>query len=107
MDLARLSDDLRAAAPDYCLNVPALLERMRAAVEGQLSARGGIVYKIFQRAKAASLQQGNGSGVSGTMALALARVLDFPGDSQKAGTANQGADLRVGSAGHSRRNYFL
>ena len=33
-DLTRLADDLRAAQPDYCLNVPQLLERMRSAIEG-------------------------------------------------------------------------
>ncbi len=37
VDLGRLADELRAAKPDYCLNVPALLERMRAAMEGQLA----------------------------------------------------------------------
>ncbi len=33
-DLTRLADDLREAAPEYCLNVPQLLDRMRSAVEG-------------------------------------------------------------------------
>ena len=36
-DLTRIADDLRESEPDYCLNVPALLERMRTAIEGQIS----------------------------------------------------------------------
>ena len=34
---------MREAAPDYFLNVPALLERMRKAVDEQLWKTGGIV----------------------------------------------------------------
>ena len=35
-DLSKLAGDMREAAPDYFLNVPALLERMRKAVDEQL-----------------------------------------------------------------------
>ena len=42
-DLSKLSGDMRAAAPDYFLNVPALLERMRKAVDEQLWKTGGII----------------------------------------------------------------
>jgi long-chain acyl-CoA synthetase len=73
-DLTRVADDLRAAEPDYCVNVPALLDRMRAAIESQLASRGGIACKIFRNAQAAWQQRGSG----GPWRLALARLLIFP-----------------------------
>ena len=82
-DLTRLAEDLREAAPDYCLNVPQLLERMRLAVEGQVAKRGGFAHKIFANAKAASIANGNGSG--GSVSLLLARKLIFPAIRKKLG----------------------
>jgi len=83
MDLTHLADDLRAAAPDYCQNVPQLLERMRAAVEAQIAKRGGFANTIFTKAKAASLGSINGAG-SG-ISLLLARKLIFPAIRKKLG----------------------
>jgi long-chain acyl-CoA synthetase len=82
-DLTRLADDLRRAAPHYCLNVPQLLERMRSAVEIQLAKRGGFANKIFANAKAASL--GNGNGARRGIALLLARKVIFPTIRKKLG----------------------
>jgi long-chain acyl-CoA synthetase len=82
-DLSRLADDLRQAAPDYCLNVPQLLERMRSAVEAQIAKRGGILNKIFAKAKAASLAPANGAG--GGVSLLLAQRLIFPAIRRKLG----------------------
>ena len=56
MDLTKLADEMRAAAPDYFLNVPALLERIRAGVEDNLRKRGGAIASIFDHAKAAWLR---------------------------------------------------
>ena len=50
-DLNRLADEIRAAAPDYFLNVPTLLERVRRAVEDALSNRGTPIPALFARAK--------------------------------------------------------
>jgi long-chain acyl-CoA synthetase len=82
-DLTRLADDLREAAPDYCLNVPQLLDRMRSAVETQLAKRGGLTNKVFANAKAAALEGKNGSrrGIS----LLLAEGLLFPAIRKKLG----------------------
>ena len=77
-DLTRLAGDLRDAEPDYCLNVPQLLERMRAAVAGQLTKRGGLTAKIFVNAKAAWLSRQNGSGSGGGIWLAVGRAVIFP-----------------------------
>ena len=83
MDLTRLSADLREAAPDYCLNVPQLLERMRSSVETELAKRGGLTKKIFANSKAAVLDGKNGSrrGIS----LVLAKRLLFPAIRKKLG----------------------
>jgi long-chain acyl-CoA synthetase len=75
-DLTRIADDLRAAAPNYCLNVPQLLERMRAAVEAQIAKRGAFANMIFTKAKAVSL--GGTNGTRGSLSLLLAEKLIFP-----------------------------
>lgn len=82
-DLTRLADDLRDAAPDYCLNVPQLLERMRSAVETQLAKRGGLANKIFANAKAAGLEGKNGSRRG--ICLLVAKRLLFPAIRKKLG----------------------
>ncbi|HEX4642690.1 MAG TPA: AMP-binding protein [Candidatus Acidoferrales bacterium] len=56
MDLAKLADDIRAAAPDYCLNVPTLLERIRTGVGDNIRKRGGAIAGIFERANASWLR---------------------------------------------------
>src|SRR2546428_8740903 len=53
IDLGKLAQDMRAAAPDYFLNVPALLERMRKGVDEHLWQTGGPAQAIYGRAKAA------------------------------------------------------
>jgi long-chain acyl-CoA synthetase len=52
-DLTRIAADMRSAEPDYFLNVPALLERMRKAVDEQLWKTGGAAQAIYSRAKGA------------------------------------------------------
>src|SRR5256885_8512784 len=52
-DLGKLASDMRTAAPDYFLNVPALLERVRKAVDEQLWQAGGIVLEIYSKAESA------------------------------------------------------
>jgi long-chain acyl-CoA synthetase len=56
MDLTKLADEIRGAAPDYFLNVPALLERIRGGVRDNIRKRGGAVAKIFDNANAAWLR---------------------------------------------------
>jgi len=56
MDLTRLAADIRTAAPDYFLNVPTLLERIRSGVDDNLRKRGGAIASIYDRAKAAWLR---------------------------------------------------
>src|SRR5438094_6137077 len=56
-DLGKLAQNMRAAAPDYFLNVPALLERMRKGVDEQLWQTGGLAQAIYGRAKAAWIRR--------------------------------------------------
>jgi long-chain acyl-CoA synthetase len=52
-DLTKLADEIRTAAPTYFLNVPLLLERMRAAIKENIRKRGGTIAKIFGHAEEA------------------------------------------------------
>jgi long-chain acyl-CoA synthetase len=79
LDLGKLSGEIRAAKPDYFLNVPALLERMRKAVDEQIWKTGGIILSIYSRAKAAwtRKQEGKKQAMDGFW-LGLANGLVFP-----------------------------
>ena len=78
-DLTKIAGEMRAVGPDYFLNVPALLERMRKAVDEQLWKTGGIVLDIYSRAKAAWMRkQENRASFADTMWLRLADAVVFP-----------------------------
>jgi long-chain acyl-CoA synthetase len=78
-DLTRLSAEIRSSAPDYFVNVPALLERVRRAVDEQLWKTGGLPLTIYTHAKAAWTRKQEGrSSVSDSFWLALANALIFP-----------------------------
>ncbi|MBV9573080.1 MAG: AMP-binding protein [Acidobacteriales bacterium] len=97
-DLSRLAHEMRESAPDYFLNVPALLERMRKAVDEQLSKTGGIALAIYQRAKTSyGRQRDRGMRLSDRLCLACAKLLVFPTIRKKMIGANLKA-LICGSA---------
>jgi long-chain acyl-CoA synthetase len=78
-DLSKIASDMRTVAPDYFLNVPALLERMRKAVDEQLWKTGGVVLNVYSRAKGAWMRRQEGRAtVADSMWLALARAVVFP-----------------------------
>ncbi len=78
-DLSRLASELRTVAPDYFVNVPALLERVRKAVDEQLWKTGGVVLAIYTRAKAAYMRRQEGpASISDSIWLALANAVVFP-----------------------------
>src|SRR5713101_5363433 len=78
-DLSKLANDLRSAAPDYFLNVPALLERMRKAVDEQLWKTGALALTIYRRAKSAWVHEQEGrASFSDSVWLALAKAMVFP-----------------------------
>jgi long-chain acyl-CoA synthetase len=97
-DLSKLASELRTLAPDYFVNVPALLERVRRAVDEQLWKTGGMILAIYTRAKAAYMrkQEGRSSFVD-SLWLALANAMVFPAIRKKMIGANLKA-LICGSA---------
>src|SRR5580692_569708 len=78
-DLGKIAAEMRLAAPDYFLNVPALLERMRKAIDEQLWKTGGFPLKVYTKAKGASVrrQEGKARAADGFW-LGLANRLVFP-----------------------------
>jgi long-chain acyl-CoA synthetase len=78
-DLAKIASDMRTVAPDYFLNVPQLLERMRRAVDEQLWQTGGVAQVIYSGAKAAwARRQEKQSNFGDALWLGLANRLVFP-----------------------------
>jgi long-chain acyl-CoA synthetase len=78
-DLGKLASDMRAAEPDYFLNVPALLERMRKAVDEQLWKTRGFPLKVYSKAKGAWMRRQEGKPRAGDgLWLGMARRLVFP-----------------------------
>ena len=83
-DLNKLADELKLAAPNYCLNVPTLLERIRTGVESQIAQKLGFIQKIYHNGKAAWLHQYEGKGSAG-LAFKLANWLIFSNIKKKIG----------------------
>jgi long-chain acyl-CoA synthetase len=78
-DLSKLAAEMRAAGPDYFLNVPALLERMRKAVDEQLCKTGGMAQTLYSRAKVAWTRKQQGrSSFAGSLWLSWANRIVFP-----------------------------
>ena len=85
-DLTKLPEELALATPQYFLNVPALLERMRKSIEDQVEKRGGVVRAILRKAKSAFLRQQSGEiHFLDSLWLALARATIFPAIRKKLG----------------------
>src|SRR6266849_2739612 len=97
-DLGKLANEMRTVAPDYFLNVPALLERMRKAVDEQLWKTGGLALTSYRRAKSAWVHEQEGrASFSDASWLALANTMVFPTIRKKMIGANLKA-LICGSA---------
>ena len=78
-DLTKLAEQMREGEPDYFLNVPQLLERMRKAVDEQLWKGGGLPLAIYSRAKSAYIRAREGKKTgSDSIWLALANAIIFP-----------------------------
>src|SRR5437899_244765 len=50
-DLNKLADEIRLAAPNYFLNVPTLLERVRRGVEDAIGKRPAAIRSLFAKAR--------------------------------------------------------
>jgi long-chain acyl-CoA synthetase len=78
MDMTGLADEIRLAAPNYFLNVPTLLERVRRAVEEGLAKRAAPVRTLFSKAREAWRRQRAGAAKPfDGLWLALGRAIIF------------------------------
>jgi long-chain acyl-CoA synthetase len=78
-DLSKLAAQMRVAQPDYFLNVPQLLERMRKAVDEQLWKTGGLPLAMYRRAKSGYVRGREGRATfSDSLWLKLANAIIFP-----------------------------
>lgn len=85
-DLTRLAEEMRLAAPEYFLNVPALLERIRSGIDDQMNRKGGIGQWLYSAAKAAWFRRHAGeSAALDFLRLATAQALLFPAIKRKLG----------------------
>lgn len=50
MDLKNLVQEMATAEPDFYLNVPAILERIRTGVEAKVMEKGGLIAKLYKTA---------------------------------------------------------
>jgi long-chain acyl-CoA synthetase len=78
-ELSKIASEMRAVAPDYFLNVPALLERMRKAVDEQLWKTGGVVLSLYTRAKSAWVRKHEAKmSFADSIWLTFANAIVFP-----------------------------
>ena len=63
-DLNELVDEIRRSSPNYFLNVPTLLERVRRGVEESFSKRAAPIRSLFEKSRAA-WQRKNAGGARG------------------------------------------
>jgi long-chain acyl-CoA synthetase len=91
MDLTKLSEELKVAAPDYFLNVPTLLERVRTKIQESVTSRGEFTANLFAKARNGYLRkrEGKASLIDGLW-LAFGNKFMFP-----AIRASIGANLKA------------
>jgi long-chain acyl-CoA synthetase len=83
-DLTKLADELKLASPQYFLNVPTLLERIRGGVEGQIAQKPGIIQTLYRKGKEGWLRQYEGKGPAGFW-FTIANALIFSSIKEKIG----------------------
>jgi long-chain acyl-CoA synthetase len=74
-DLTKLSDELKVAQPNYFVNVPLFLDRVRRRIEESIAQRGGFAAQAFNGARRAYFGEG---GLLDRLYLVLANAAIFP-----------------------------
>ncbi len=78
-DLVKLSEELKLASPHYFLNVPTLLERVRAKISESIQKRGGLSWAIFSGAQRAfNRKEGEKAQTTDSVYLWIGRKIMFP-----------------------------
>ena len=78
-DLTKLADELKIASPNYFLNVPTLLERVRRTIQETIQKRGTFAATVFSRAQTAYSRRGSGEqSLTDSFWLAVANRFMFP-----------------------------
>ena len=77
-DLNKLADEIRLSSPDYFLNVPTLLERVRRGVEEKISKSAAPIRSLFEKSRTAWQRKvaGHASGID-RLRLWMAKRLIF------------------------------
>ncbi len=85
-DLKNLPQEMQTANPEYYLNVPAILERIKTGVGEALRTKGGVIYNLYVRGRLADEKKRTQSlTLSERMSLWLARKIVFPAIKKKIG----------------------
>ena len=85
-DLANLVQEMGTSDPNYYLNVPAVLERIRTGVTAKIKDRGGLALALYNRGQEAfRKQRGGTAGLADRITLALSRRIVFSKIKQQVG----------------------
>jgi len=78
-DLTKLAQEMKLAQPDYFLNVPALLEKMKTGIEGQFKQWGGPRQTVFEKGRESWHRRRAGmSSFMDSFWLAVTSTIIFP-----------------------------
>ncbi len=90
-DLTKLADEMKLASPNYFLNVPTLLERVRKRIQETIQSRGAFAATVFSKAQIAYERANTGATkLTDSFWLGIANRFMFP--TIRAGL---GADLKA------------
>ena len=85
-DLNRLADEIHLVSPNYFLNVPTLLERVRRGVEDAIAKRPAVIRSLFAKARSAWQREHVGGRALDPLWLAIGRALIFRKIRERFGT---------------------
>jgi long-chain acyl-CoA synthetase len=78
-ELAKLAEEMRVVSPNYFLNVPTLLERVRRTIQETIQQRGTFAATVFSKAQNAFARRSNGGKtLADSFWLGLANRFMFP-----------------------------
>ena len=78
-DLTKLAEEMKLASPDYFLNVPTLLERVRKRIQETIQERGAFAATVFSKAQGAYERAGTVAvRLTDSLWLGIANRFMFP-----------------------------